>query len=89
MYVISVLYFIACSYIIIYTAVSGKEKYLKGDEKCEIINENYMTEVSIIPPAFINPRRMHRRVIVVVWFAVYLSVCVLPLTCKSTRIGVK
>ena len=66
MHVISVLYFIACSNIIIYTAVSGKEKYLKGDEKCEIFNENYMTEVSIIPTAFINPRRRHRRVIVVV-----------------------
>ena len=76
MYVISVLYFIACSNIIIYTAVYIREgKYLKGDEKCEIINEHYRTEVSIIPTAFINPRRMHRRVIVVVWFVVCLSVC--------------
>ena len=89
MYVISVLYFIACSNIIIYTAVSGKEKYLKGDEKCEIINENYRTEVSIIQTAFINRRCLHRRVIVVVWFVVCLSVCVLPLICESTQIGVK
>ena len=56
---------------------------------CEVINENYRTEVSIIPTAFINPQRMHHRVIVVVWFVVCLSVCVLPLICESTQIGVK
>ena len=82
-------YLFQYNYVYSCIIISGKEKYLKGDEKCEIINENYRTEVSIIPTAIINPRRMHHRVIVVILFVVCLSVCVLPLICESTQIGVK